>query len=186
MNTCKVGYILNSDKSCTATKQSGKTPIGVVSYISGSKRLAINLVSTSVPWSSSYVDISGITNITSESAALNDFSGKANTAAWISYWGSSVTNYAPGYCYNYTTTGTSKGQWYLPAFGELYATVWTNKAAVNSGLSAAGGTAILNESYWSSSEASNVTAWSVYAGAGRMGFAGKIGYGHYVVCVLAF
>ena len=94
-------------------------------------------------WSSSYVDISGIPNYSS-SPHTTDFNGKSNTKAWVNYYGSSVTNYAPGYCYNFTTTGTSKGDWYLPAQGELYASVWTNKSAVNSGLSAAGGTSIQN------------------------------------------
>ncbi len=182
--TCTVGSILNSDMTCSASKVSGKTPIGVVSYISGSKRLAINLVHTSMAWSSSYVDISGITNYSS-SPHTTDFSGKANTAAWVSYYGSSVTNYAPGYCYNFTTAGTSKGQWYLPAAGELYATVWTNKAAVNSGLSAAGGTAIQSGWHWSSSEYNSGTAWGVDARYGIVGTYVKPSNG-FVRCVLGF
>ena len=180
-----MGSILNSDMSCSPSKVSGKTPIGVVSYISGSKRIAINLVHTSMAWSSSYVDISGIPNYSS-SPHTTDFNGKSNTKAWVNYYGSSVTNYAPGYCYNFTTTGTSKGDWYLPAQGELYASVWTNKSAVNSGLSAAGGTSIQNGWHWSSSEYSSDGAWVVYASNGYVYGTYKGGTSRYVRCVLAF
>ena len=187
---CVVGSILNSDMSCTSTKVSGKTPIGVVSYINGSKRIAINLTTTGVMyWSSNYVDISGIPNYSSSPHTI-DFNGKSNTAAWVSHYGSSVTNYAPGYCYNFTTTGTSKGQWYLPAQGELYASVWTNKTAVNAGLRAAGGTSIQGGYHWSSSEDytyghTGDAAWNVYAYDGNVSNGNKNGYG-YVRCVLAF
>ena len=183
--SCVVGSILNSDMSCSASKVSGKTPIGVVSYVNGSKRIAINLVHTSMAWSSGYTDISGITNYTFNTDAKTDFNGKSNTAAWVSYYGSSVTNYAPGYCYNFTTAGTSKGQWYLPAAGEAYASVWTNKTAVNTGLSAAGGTSIQDGWHWSSSEGSYGGVWIVYANDGHVGTIGKYGY-VYVRCVLEF
>ncbi len=185
---CEVGNILNSDMTCSASKVSGKTPIGVVSYISGSTRLAINLVNTSLNWSSSsYTDISGITNCSSSSTAKNDFSGKSNTAAWVSYYGSSTSSYAPGYCYNFTTTGTSKGQWYLPAAGELYASIVTNYSAVNSGLSAAGGTTIQSGWYWSSSEIDYDKAWILYSNDGHMSdFSKSGGFNFYVRCVLAF
>ncbi len=184
---CEVGNILNSDMTCSASKVSGKTPIGVVSYVNGDTRLAINLAHTEMEWSSDDVDISGITNYRSVAAAKNDFSGKANTAAWISYYGSSVTDYAPGYCYNYTTPGTSKGQWYLPAAGELYASIETNYSAVNNGIKAAGGTQLTSEYYyfWSSSEYNSGRAWNVYSDTGLVDWDHKVNYG-YVRCVLAF
>ena len=183
---CEVGNILNSDMTCSASKVSGKTPIGVVSYISGSTRLAINLVNREKEWGGHGRDISGLKNYSSSSTAKNDFSGKSNTSKIVNVLGSSSTSYAAGYCYNYTTAGTSKGDWYLPAQGELYATVWTNKTAVNNGLSAAGGTAIQGGYHWSSSEANNSYAWSVYAYAGGMTNNSKdYNYGS-VRCVLAF
>ena len=154
-----------------------------MSYISGGTRLAINLVETSLEWSSSDVDISGITNYSSPET---DFSGKANTAAWVSYYGSSVTNYAPGYCYNYTTAGTSKGQWYLPAAGELYASINTshNRSAVNNGIKAAGGTQ-LSGYYWSSSEYISSHAWEVGTAYGNV-YGRSKNLTNYVRCVLAF
>ena len=184
---CEVGNILNSDMTCSTSKVSGKTPIGVVSYVNGSTRLAIQLNNPGyMYWTNGYGDISGITNYDLSSTAKNDFSGKANTAAWVSYYGSSTSSYAPGYCYNYTTTGTSKGQWYLPAAGELYASIVTNYSAVNSGLSAAGGTAIQGGYYWSSSEYSYKYVWVVYANGGSMSYGSKLSDYLDVRCVLAF
>ena len=185
--TCDIGNILYSDSTCSSCKVSGKTPIGVVSYAEGTKRLAINLTTTSsmsMQWGGYGTDIPGLTNYGS-SPHTTDFNGKSNTAAWVSYYGSSVTNYAPGYCYNFTTTGTSKGQWYLPAQGELYASVWTNKSTVDAGLSAAGGASIQNGWHWSSSEYASYYAWYVHAYNGSVGWHYKYG-GGYVRCVLPF
>ena len=159
--SCAVGNILNSDMSCSTSRISGKTPIGVVSYVSGNTRLAIQLENDGEKyWSKNSVDISGITNYSTDTKAKNDFNGKANTAAWVAYYGSGASSYAAGYCYNYSTRGTSRGQWYLPAAGELYASIWTNKTKVNSGLSAAGGDQLpTTDFHWSSSEYSSSTAW---------------------------
>ena len=186
---CMVGYILNSDRSCTLDKVSGKRPMGVVSYINGSKRIAIQLdaPSSTMQWGCGRKDISGITN-TSSSTCLNDFNGKSNTSAWMSECNVG-TSYAPGYCNAYNTIGTSPGDWYLPAAGELYASVWTNKMSVNAGLSAAGGTAIVEDYHWSSSEITvyytNHYAWRVNANSGDMSGSHR-GNNCYVRCVLAF
>ena len=146
--TCVVGSILNSDMSCSPSKVSGKTPIGVVSYINGSKQIAINLDHTNMQWGGYGTDIPGLTNYSS-SPHTTDFNGKSNTSKIVSALGSG-TGYAAGYCNAYSKGGVSG--WYLPAQGELYASVWTNKTAVNAGLSAAGGTAIQSGWHWSSSE----------------------------------
>ena len=184
--TCDIGNILYSDSTCSSCKVSGKTPIGVVSYAEGTKRLAINLTTTSsMYWSLYCDDISGIPNYSS-SPHTTDFNGKSNTAAWVSYYGSSVTNYAPGYCYNFTTTGTSKGQWYLPAAGELYASVWTNKSTVSAGLSAVGGRSFQNGWHWSSSERGTNHAWLVAASNGGVYSYDKAWDYNYVRCVLPF
>ena len=153
---------------------SGKTPIGVVSYINGPKRLAISLPHTQLTWSSNYIDLPGIDNITSGITAKADYEGKG-----------SVTNRAAGYCYNYSTTGTSKHDWYLPALGELFPSVWTNRVAVKKGLKIAGGDKLERGHYWSSSEYSYYHAWGVYA-FGGVGYGGSKGTSFYVRCVLAF
>ena len=186
---CEVGYILNSDMSCTKTKEDGKTPIGIVSYANGDTRLAINLVHTEKEWGGYGTDISELTNnYSSDSLAKSDFSGKSNTSKIVRVLGSSSTSYAAGYCYNYTTAGTSKGQWYLPAAGELYASIVTNYSAVNSGLSAAGGTAIQNawdDWHWSSTGYGSHYAWLVSFSHGDTSITSRYG-NSYVRCVLGF
>ena len=174
-NRCCVGDILYSDKTCSKELISGKMPIGVVSYINGSKRIAISLKESTNFWSRSYVDISGIPNYSSSSSALQDFNGKSNTAAWVSHYGSSVTKYAPGYCYNYTTAGTRKGDWYLPALGELSASIWTYHCQVNIGLANIEDSDILGSGYlWSSSEyAGEDQAWIMRPSANDAGYTYK-------------
>ena len=172
---CCVGDILYSDKTCSKELISGKMPIGVVSYINGSKRLAISLKESTNFWSRSYVDISGIPNYSSSSSALQDFNGKSNTAAWVSHYGSSTSSYAPGYCYNYTTAGTRKGDWYLPALGELSASIWTYHCQVNIGLANIEDSDILGSGYlWSSSEyAGEDQAWIMRPSANDAGYTYK-------------
>ena len=174
-NTCCVGDILYSDKTCSKELISSKTPIGVVSYINGSKRIAISLKRSTSFWSKSYVDISGIPNYSSSSSALQDFDGKSNTAAWVNHYGSSATNEAPGYCYNYTTASTRKGDWYLPALGELSASIWTYHCQVNIGLANIEDSDILGSGYlWSSSEyAGEDQAWIMRPSANDAGYTYK-------------
>ena len=184
---CKVGSILYSDKTCNSCRISGKTPIGVVAYVNGSTRLAINLPQGQMKWSSNYVDLDGIDNITDGNKAKADFAGKAHTAAWVAKYGAGVTGYAPGYCYNYSTAGTSKHDWYLPALGELFPSVWTNRVAVKRGLKIAGGDKLERGHYWSSSEYSYYDAWRVYGSNGWLDSGlPKANGAFYVRCVLAF
>ena len=157
--TCRIGDILYSDKKCySGGVQSGKTPIGIV--FDASQRTAIAMESSSpMRWSPENIDIPGLTNITDSTQAKQDFNGKANTAA-IKAYSSSLSMYpAAKYVYEYKTSGTNAGDWYLPAFGELY-TAYTYQDFLNYALSLAGKEEI--ELYhWSSSEDSDVFAWYV-------------------------
>ena len=157
--TCKIGDILYSDKKCyLGGMLAGKTPIGVV--FDASRRTAIALESSpsDMRWSTEYIDIPGITNTTDLSQAKQDFSGKANTAAIKTYNGS-LSNYpAAKYAYEYKTTGTNVGEWYLPALGELN-TAYSNKDFLNYALSLVGKKDIPTDYYWSSSENYFNGAW---------------------------
>ena len=163
----------------------GKTPIGIV--FDADRRTAIALESSpsSIDWSTEYVDIPGLMNITDRSKAFQDFNGKAKTAA-IKAYNSSLSNYpAAKYAYEYKTTGTNVGEWYLPAFGELY-TVYSNKDFLNYALSLVGKKDIPTYyDHLSSSEISNNSMWDL---SFRDGYVGQ-GYKHvggYVRPVLAF
>ena len=96
----------------------------------------------------------------SSNHAKQDFNGKTNTAKLVNEVGSALSSYAAGYCYNYTTVGTAKADWYLPAAGELYASITTNWEKVNDVLSQVGGTIIPSGwRHWSSSQYSSGQSW---------------------------
>lgn len=61
-----------------------------------------------------------------DAGTINDFiststiDGEANTAALVSYLGDNMRKSGPVYyCINYAPSGTTKGDWYLPAIDEL-------------------------------------------------------------------
>ena len=180
--TCKIGDILYSDKKCySGGVQSGKTPIGVV--FDASRRTAIALESSTMYWSieNEYVDIPGLTD-TDE--PKQDFNGKANTAA-IKAYRNGLWFPAARYTYEYKTTGTNAGEWYLPALGELN-TVYSNKDYMNYALSLVGKKDIpTNDFHWSSSEYSTNSVWVLIFRDGGVTDYGK-DYALYVRPVLAF
>ena len=184
--TCKIGDILYSDKKCySGGVQSGKTPIGIV--FDASRRTVIALESSwsGIVWSPYDMDIPGITNTANEYKAKQDFNGKANTLA-IKAYDSTLSNHpAAKYAYNYRTTGTNAGEWYLPALGELN-TVYSNMDYMNYALSLVGKEDIpTNISHWSSSELSYSQAWGQYFLNGIVSTYKK-DYDYYVLPVLAF
>ncbi len=183
---CKVGDILYSDKTCSASVVSGKTPIGVV--FDESNRLAIALESSAdMYWSTNEYDFPELTNIADENKAKQEYIGKANTAA-IKAYNSSLSNYpAAKYAYNYTTAGTNVGDWYLPALGELYE-IYQNKTIINKTLSALGKSTISTSTLWSSSEHSGFDAWGLGFTYGNLNYYSKTDYNerNNVLPVLAF
>lgn len=134
-----VGDLLYSDKTTSKDMIEGKTVIGVV--VDPSRRLASYHFETNRQWASSNytkveMDVPGLPNLTDE-AAKNDFNGKSNTAALIN---ASTSLYpAASYCNNLITAGTSKGEWYLPAAGEVMLML-NNFNKMNIGFAKAAGT----------------------------------------------
>ena len=92
---------------------------------------------------------------------------------------------AAKYAYEYKTTGTNAGEWYLPAVGELN-TAYSNKDFLNYALSLVGKKAIPTEWHWSSSEYSDYYAWILRFSDGVLGSNDKDKYNYYVRPVLAF
>ena len=180
---CGLGSILYSDKKCYAgSTPSGKTPIGIVFDASRRTAIALESLPSTMVWG--YGDIPGITNIRDSSKAKQDFNGKANTAA-IKAYNSNLSNYAAAYyAYNYKTTGTNAGEWYLPALGELN-TVYSNKDYMNYALSLLGKKDISTNYHWSSSEYDNGYVWTLSFYSGSVDYDLK-GYSNYVLPVLAF
>ena len=167
---CPVGYIYYSDKSCSADLDNSKTAIGIV--VKGDKYIAALNV-PDMRWASSSVDVSGITETTDSSVAKTDYNGKANTLAILETFPSDTTsNNAAVYCNSYTTEGTSAGDWYLPAMGELYNYIYLNYAKIKAGWDKVG-TTISNSYFWSSSEYGDYNAWYVRSSSGNVVWGSK-------------
>lgn len=118
MKGSQLGYILNSDMTVTSSKQSGKTPIGVVvcSYAGGGgQAMALNSIGY-YEWGGVRIDIPSLTNYRNEWDAFLDIASCGNTAK-IRMQGDSSAYPAAWAAYDYSTEGTNVGDWCLPAAG---------------------------------------------------------------------
>ena len=157
--SCTVGMIYYSDKSCSSAYNSSKTAIGVV--VKENELVMSKKSSSDMTWGTYGTDVRGVTN-TSTSTAQTDMNGKSNTLAIIAGDSGAV---AAKYCNSYKTTGTSAGDWYLPAAGELYSYVYGNYSTINATMTTLGW--LWGNFYlWSSSENDSFYAWDVYSGVG--------------------
>ena len=121
--SCMVGMIYYSDKSCSAELDSNKTAIGVV--VKDNELVISQIRNSEMRWSGSSTKVSGITETTDFDVVKQDFNGKANTLAIIATFTSdTVDNNAAINCNSYSTEGTNAGDWYLPAAGELSSYVY--------------------------------------------------------------
>ena len=143
-------------------QNSGEIAEGVV-VIEGGKILVIAPTETSLYWSSAAVSGGGKTT-TDRLTALDDWTGKASTAAQIKHTECSSASYAPGYCAQYSRVnangkGLTAGRWWLPSLGELMM-IYANMRKINYALSLIEGATQLAETwYWSSTEHSATYAW---------------------------
>lgn len=109
---------------------------------------------------------------------MNDWNGKANTAATIkASKADAITNtaqYAPGYCNLYSRAnangkGLTAGKWWLPSLGEMFM-IYANMTKINYALSLiTGATQLVGDWYWTSTEDSAPNAWglNLYDGGTR-------------------
>lgn len=148
------GDILFSDKTTGENTVEGKTPIGVV--VDPSRRLAMALNCALKQWAKNGYNNTNISGIPDkdphDSATKNDFNGKAYTKIIVDNCGANCP--AAYYAYNYTTAGTSKGDWFLPSAGELWK-LEENKTDVKVGLAKAGGRMPYGNSLYTYIESSN-------------------------------
>ena len=156
-------------------QNSGEIAEGVV-IVEGGKILVVAPTESSSPltWSSAAISGGGTTT-GDRVTAMNDWNGKANTAATIAASrADAITNtaqYAPGYCNLYSRVnakgeGLTAGKWWLPSLGEMMM-IYANMTKINYALSLiAGATPLVETWYWTSTESSATNAWLLYLNAG--------------------
>lgn len=166
----------------------GEIADGVVIFEGGRHLVVAPTQADALPWSSAEVQAelpnygNGETftaQVTGNDrlAAMLDFNGRQHTDAAIRASSDShVTNtaaYAPGYCRLYSRAnsngkGLTAGCWWLPSVGELLM-MYANKAKINYALSLINGAQQLDTNwYWSSTEGSPASAWSLNCGDGYL------------------
>jgi hypothetical protein len=157
---------------------SGKTVQGIVFYVDPQpNKTDFYIMAKPVnkqPWFNPSLDFD-LANVTTMDAAMNDFNGYNNSIAldqsfkkwheqnpgtWYEGWDDD--NPVP-YCLNYDTPSGTKGQWYLPAAGEIYK-LWEvhdqmDAGAVYLGWISSGQTMFTKGYYWSSTEYDANYAW---------------------------
>lgn len=170
-------------------QNSGEIAEGVV-VIEGGKILVIAPTETSLYWSSAAVSGGGKTT-TDRLTALDDWTGKASTAAQIKHTECSSASYAPGYCAQYSRVnangkGLTAGRWWLPSLGELMM-IYANMRKINYALSLIEGATQLAETwYWSSTEYSATYAWTLNLYYGNANYLAKASNQGRVRAVSAF
>lgn len=156
----------------TSYQNSGEIAEGVV-VVEGGKILVVAPTEATLYWSSAAVSGGGKTT-TDRLTALDDWTGKASTAAQITHSECNSESYAPGYCAAYERVnangkGLTAGRWWLPSLGELMM-IYANMRKINYALSLINGATPLAETwYWSSTEYSAPYAWGLdlyFGGAG--------------------
>ena len=153
----------------TAQQSAGEVADGVV-IVEGGKILVVAPTDEAMTWSSAAVSGGGTTT-SDRVTTMNDWNGKANTAAQITHSECSSNAYAPGYCANYSRVnadgnGLTAGKWWLPSLGEMLM-IYANMTKINYALSLISGATQLQEtSYWTSTELSATHAWRLYLGNG--------------------
>ena len=176
---------------CTSYQTSGEIAEGVV-VVEGGKVLVVAPTesTTTLLWSSAAVSGGGTTT-TDRVTAMNDWNGKANTAAQITHSEASGTGYAPGFCHAYSRVnangqGLTAGKWWLPSFGEMMM-IYANMTKINYALSLiAGATKLIEDVYWTSTEYSATNAWFLHLYNGTMTNGTKAAGRHRVRPVSAF
>ena len=163
----------------TALQTSGEVADGVV-IVEGGKVLVVaptECDSAGLLWSSAAMSGGAVTT-TNRLNAMEDWAGKANTAAIIAKSTSSAVNntvaYAPGFCNLYSRVNTNNkgltaGKWWLPSAGVLMM-IYANMTKINYALSLITGATQLAEAwYWSSTEYSATYIWGLALSTGYLG-----------------
>ncbi len=163
---CAVGTLYYSDNTCSSSKVSGKTLLGVVIYSNGASGggwvMTVKPIQAGIAWDMGSYYSTGITDKAVSASCTNT---QKLVALGINYQAAITAN-------NYKPTGTPSGKsWCLPSYDLLNnLNNSVNFAKVNAGITIAGGPKLgyggqpsySYEIVWSSSEDSNTSAWGFY------------------------
>ena len=166
---CPIGHIYYADSSCSQEFNEAKIPIGVV--VKGDT-LIMSIEHPKIGWGTFEPNIEALPNIQDRGIAITDYDGKNNTLKLVTeqtYAGLNSSKSAAIYCHEYSTSGTSAGDWYLPAMGELYNYVHLNYNKLNAVYTTNLILDTFNSYFWSSTEYNSAYAWSIAVNHGYMG-----------------
>ena len=194
-----IGNIYYSDGTCSSCNITDKTPVGIVAYIHNDNHFLLSLEEISMPWSTSQTDENGteiitwnkdlaqLTNYGNANLAKQDYNGVNNTQIIVETYGENAIGVAAVYCYNYAPEGleSTRGNWYLPATGEVYDIIYINREVINKGLTIIGLNPLANNKHLSSSEYINSNAWNVNLYNGEVNVHNYKWFSYPVRCLLA-
>ena len=176
---CQIGWILNSDMSCTENVESGKTPIAVVVYLDDNgngQAMTPRPTAQSIVWSTEE-KATGVPQLPFYTDAWNDFGSCSNTVKAMMNGDSqkypapwSAKTYAP------SASASTKGQWCLPAAGVLHST-YENRKIIDAAIQKLGGEVLQNNrnQIWSSTESDKTFMYifTVYSEGSGLALRGK-------------
>ena len=180
---CIVGAIYYTDGTCSSCINNNKSIAGIVIK---DNELIMSAI-TNITWGGYGADINALSNITTETSAKADYNGKTNTATIVAQLGTSSTDSAAVYCYNYSPTNmeSTKNSWYLPAFGELQDYICNNFNTLNSTINKLGWSRFNQQFLWSSTESSYLLAWYAFSNNGATNFDCSKACSYSTTCILA-
>ena len=192
--SCNIGDIFYTDNTCAAAANhdSSKTVLGIVVHVNdngvGGQIMApwpidtngnkTSSNSTTMYWSTEYVDISSLPNYTSRETASKDYDSCGNTDKIVAQ-GNAGTYPAARAARKYAPTTDTAGKWCLPAAG-IMTNIYNNQDAIQTAISKVGGVSYPSCCNWSSSEYSSHYAWpsGLYGSYGLGNRNGKLSSGN--------
>lgn len=184
-NKPRAGDIYYSDHTFSSNVIAGKTPIGIVAFVQGKNGLVIGFEEKTLKGSTGgkcvFKGTQSGTYALSDEVLSFDFNGIRNTGCLIQYDVPEAV-----FCNSYKTAGTSAGDWYLPATGELQS-VSVNYQLVNDGLKKLSKPPFSNEYYISSSAPQTKDFYYIVRLSSISTQGVRLNYGTYPVrCMLSF
>ncbi len=184
--SCLVGAIYYSDGTCNFCLDETKIPVGVVIR---DNSLIMGIDVTLGIFGGAGTDIETLENKKDATAARADFNGKANTALIV--WahnnlGITADNSAAIYCSEYAPLGleNTRGEWYLPAAGELINYTYNYRSILKQVYEDKIGWSDFSLDFITSSEISTSHSWYVNVAIPSMGQGPKNIIDDHIVCFL--